>query len=224
MSPALTRRLRDAVPDARLFVMYGQTEATARLTWLPPERLDEKMGSVGVPIPGVEIEVRRDDGTPAPAAEVGDVWARGDNVMLGYWRNAEATGEVLRGGWLKTGDMGHLDADGYLHLSGRRSDMIKTGAHRVHPKDVEEAIAELPQVAEVAVVGIEDELLGQTIKAFVVATAPLAEDQVKAHCLARLAGYKVPRHVTFVESLPKTASGKIRRAELAAHANLQEAT
>lgn len=215
MSPALTARLRAALPHARLFVMYGQTEATARLTWLPPDRLDAKIGSVGIPIPGVEIAVRRDDESPAPAGETGNVWARGDNVMLGYWRNPEASREVLREGWLKTGDMGYLDAEGYLFLSGRRSDMIKTGAHRVHPKDVEEAIAELEQVAEVAVVGIDDELLGQTIRAFVVAQGPLTEDQVRAHCRARLASYKIPKQVVFVAALPRTASGKIRRAELA---------
>jgi long-chain acyl-CoA synthetase len=216
MTPALTRRLRDALPHARLFVMYGQTEATSRLTWLPPERLDEKIGSVGIPVDGVEVRIAREDGDSAQANESGEVWVRGANVMRGYWNNPDATAAVLREGWLRTGDMGHLDAEGYLYLAGRRSDMIKTGAHRVHPNDIEEAIAELPGVNEVAVVGIDDEVLGQVVKAFIVAPGlpPQSENMIKAHCRERLASYKIPRDIEFVPSLPRTASGKIRRAAL----------
>ena len=136
--------------------------------------------------------------------------------MQGYWNNPDATAAVLRDGWLRTGDIGHLDADGFLFLAGRRSDMIKTGAHRVHPGDIEQAIAEIDGVIEAAVVGVDDALLGQVIKAYVV-TATLPErgvERVKAHCRARLAPYKVPRHVEFVTALPRTASGKVRRASL----------
>lgn len=217
MPVATTRRLIAAVPGARLFVMYGQTEATARLTWLPPDLLERKMGSVGVPIAGVEIEIRTAEREPAGTDRVGEVWARGDSVMLGYWRDEAQTAEVLSGGWLKTGDMGRIDSDGYLFLEGRRTDMIKVGAHRIFPKDVEEAIAELPGIAEVAVVGIEDELLGQVIKAFVVRSAGSAVDvmAVQSHCRARLAPFKIPKHVEFVAALPKTSSGKIRRRALA---------
>lgn len=216
MSPALTSRVRQALPHARLFVMYGQTEATARLTYLPPDRLDEKLGSAGIGIPGVEISVRREDGVPAALLEDGEVWARGPNVMLGYWHDEAATAAVIREGWLRTGDVGHLDADGFLFLAGRRTDMIKTGAHRVHPKDVEEAIQEIDGIAEVAVVGIDDELLGQSIKAFVVPApgADIDAMQVRAHCRARLANYKVPKFVEMVDSLPKTTSGKVRKHEL----------
>ncbi|HRN61126.1 MAG TPA: AMP-binding protein [Luteimonas sp.] len=215
MAPALTRQVRAAFPQARLFVMYGQTEASARLTRLAPERLDDKLGSVGTPIAGVEIQVRREDGSEAAPGEPGEVWARGDNVMTGYWDNPEATAATLVDGWLRTGDLGHLDADGFLWLSGRRSDMIKTGAHRVHPQDVEEVIAELPGVREVAVAGVDDALLGQVVAAFLVrdGDAP-SEMAVKAHCRQRLAGYKIPKQVAFVAELPKTASGKIRRAAL----------
>jgi long-chain acyl-CoA synthetase len=218
MTPALTQRLRAALPLAKLYVMYGQTEATARLAWLPPERLDQKLGAVGVPIRGVELAVRHEDGSPAAIDEAGDVWARGPNVMLGYWRNPQASASVLHDGWLKTGDLGRIDAEGFLWLAGRRADMIKTGAHRVHPVDVEEAIAELPGVAEVAVVGIDDALLGQVIRACIVRAGPLDENAVRAHCRARLATYKVPKQVVFVDSLPKTASGKVKRVELAADA------
>ena len=216
MSPTLTRRLRGVLPRARLFVMYGQTEATSRLTWLPPERLDEKLGSAGIPVDGVTLKIVREDGSDADTGEHGEVHVRGANVMRGYWNNPEASAAVLQDGWLRTGDMGHLDADGYLWLTGRRSDMIKTGAHRVHPGDIEDVIAELPGVTEAAVVGIDDGVLGQVIKAFVVAPGlpPHSENLVKAHCRERLASYKIPREIQFVTALPRTASGKIRRAAL----------
>ena len=216
MAPALTRRVHAAFPQARLFVMYGQTEASARLTRLVPERLDDKLGSVGTPIDGVEIRVRRGDGSDAAPGESGEVWARGDNVMTGYWNAPEATAATLVDGWLRTGDLGYLDADGFLWLAGRRSDMIKTGAHRVHPQDVEEVIAELPGVREVAVTGVDDALLGQVVAAFLVRDGDVPNEMaVKAHCRQRLASYKIPKQVAFVAELPRTASGKVRRAALA---------
>ena len=216
MSPTLTRRMRAALPDARLFVMYGQTEATSRLTWLPPERLDEKISSVGIPIDGVQLRIAREDGSDAAIDEPGEVQVRGANVMRGYWNNPDASAAVMHEGWLRTGDMGHLDADGYLFLAGRRSDMIKTGAHRVHPNDIEDVIVELAGVSEAAVIGIDDDVLGQVIKAFVVAPGlPLrSENMIKAHCRERLASYKIPREIEFVSALPRTASGKVRRAAL----------
>ena len=211
MSAALTERVRALLPRARLFVMYGQTEAAARLTYVPPERLSAKLGSVGIAIPGVEIEVRSEQGAPASAP--GEVWARGANVMQGYWKDPQATERVLVDGWLNTGDMGRLDADGFLFLEGRRSDFIKVGAHRVYPRDIESVIEELPGVAEVAVVGTSDDLLGEVIKACIVRDAhtSLTDTAVKAHCRARLANYKIPKVVEFVPALPKTASGKVRR-------------
>ncbi|KIQ98280.1 class I adenylate-forming enzyme family protein [Lysobacter sp. A03] len=224
MAPALIRRLRNAIPHARLFVMYGQTEATARLAWLPPERLDDKPGSAGKAIRGVSIEVRDDAGDSVPAGTPGEVWVRGPNVMAGYWKDPAATALVLRDGWLRTGDMGHLDGEGYLTLDGRRSDMIKTGAHRVHPLDVEEVLFELPGVVDAAVVGVDEPTLGQVVKVFIVAAGdpPLDADLVRAHCRRRLAAYKVPRHVEFVATLPRTASGKVRRALLTKSAPVQE--
>lgn len=216
MPAAITQRLREALPKASVFVMYGQTEATARLSYLPPEHLERKLGSVGIAIPGVALEVRNEQGSAAAIDEVGEVWARGPNVMLGYWRNELATAGVKRDGWLKTGDLGRMDSDGYLYLVGRRSDMIKSGAHRIHPQDIEDVIAELPQVREVAVVGVDDPILGQAIRAFVALAdaAMLTPMQIQAHCRERLANYKIPKIVTMVASLPRTASGKIRRAEL----------
>jgi acyl-CoA synthetase (AMP-forming)/AMP-acid ligase II len=214
MSPAQAERLRRALPSARLFVMYGQTEATARLTYLPPEHLDARPGSVGRALRGVEIEIRGEEGRVLAPGHDGEVWVRGGNVMAGYWNDPVATAAVLRDGWLRTGDVGRVDADGYLYLAGRRSDIIKTGAHRVHPLEIEEALLELPWVAEVAVTGVDDPVLGQVIKAHVVASGAGDANAVRAHCRARLAPHKVPRLVEFVPSLPKTLSGKIHRAAL----------
>jgi long-chain acyl-CoA synthetase len=206
MSPALAAKVRAALPNAKLYVMYGQTEATSRLTYLPPERLDDKAGSVGIPIPGVEIEIRD-----------GEVWARGANIMQGYWRNEAATRAALKDGWLRTGDVGHLDEQGFLFLDGRRSDIIKTGANRVHPGEIEEVVAELAGVVEVAAGSIEDEVLGQAIVVCVVRdiTSTLSTEHIKAHCRARLPGYKIPKAVRFVTALPRTDTGKVRRFELA---------
>ena len=217
MRPALIEHFRRAWPKTRFFVMYGQTEATARLTYLPPERLEQKLGSAGIPIPDVRIEIRDETGAPVPVGSVGEIYASGPNVMQGYWNDPRATEQVLRDGWLKTGDLALMDEDGYVYIQGRSSDMIKTGAHRINPADIEEVIAELDGVAEVAAVGVPDEILGQVVKAVIVAGAPTAPTAtaIKAHCHARLASYKVPRQVEFVAQLPKTASGKIRRYLLA---------
>ncbi|MBJ7574512.1 class I adenylate-forming enzyme family protein [Luteimonas sp. MC1828] len=212
---AFARRLRAALPGAALIVMYGQTEATSRLAWLPAARLDEKPGSAGQAIAGVTLEVRNEAGAPLPPGRAGEVWAKGDNVMSGYWNDAMASAAVLHEGWLRTGDMGHLDDEGFLFLAGRRSDMIKTGAHRVHPLEVEEVLIELPGVVEAAVVGVDHDVLGQVVKAYVVGDGrTLDANAVRAHCRARLAAHKVPRLVEFASELPRTASGKVRRVEL----------
>lgn len=220
---ALARRLRSAIPGADLIAMYGQTEATARLAWLPPARFDDKPGSAGRAIDGVVLEVRDAAGRRLPPGRTGEVWARGGNVMAGYWNDPAATAMVLRDGWLRTGDMGHLDDEGFLFLAGRRSDMIKTGAHRVHPLEVEEAIRELAGVVDVAVAGFDDPVLGQVVKAFVVGDGRgIDANAVRAHCRALLPTHKVPKHVEFVASLPRTDSGKIRRATLGEPIPMQE--
>jgi acyl-CoA synthetase (AMP-forming)/AMP-acid ligase II len=217
MSPADVERMRAELPHVRFFVMYGQTEATARLSYLPPDRLQDKLGSCGIPIPGVELEIRGKHGAPLKAGETGEIWARGDNVMLGYWRNADATREVLREGWLRTGDLGCRDEDGFLFIRDRVSDMIKSGAHRISPGEIEEVIAELAGVAEVAVVGVPDRILGQCVHAVIVPARPGSVDEraVKRHCMKNLAQHKVPKSVKFVRGLPRGGSGKIQRHLLA---------
>jgi acyl-CoA synthetase (AMP-forming)/AMP-acid ligase II len=215
MSRSLITSLRSALPSTRVFVMYGQTEATARLSYLSPDDLEARLGSVGKPLDGVSLEIRMKNGDTADSCEVGEIWVQGPNVMLGYWRDDTASSSVLVDGWLKTGDLGHKDVDGYLHIDGRITDMIKTGAHRVSPADVEEAIAELDGVDEVAVVGVDDELLGQAIHAWVVrGLESLTERDVFNHCRQNLALYKLPKKICFLDQLPKTASGKVQRHRL----------
>lgn len=216
MPPAVAERLQQALPQAGVVIMYGQTEATARISWLPPDRLASKAGSVGIGIHGVTLTIRREDGSEALPGETGEVCVSGPNVMLGYWNDPAATAAVLKDGWLHTGDMGYLDEDGFLFLAGRRTDMIKTGAHRVYPQDIEAVIMEIPGVVECAVIGMDDDVLGEAVKALVV-TSPGVEidpQRIKAHCRANLANYKVPKVVEFRSSLPRTASGKIQRQML----------
>lgn len=214
MPRGLSAWLRQELPAARLFLMYGQTEATARITYLPPERLSEKPASVGIPIEGVELEIVR-AGAPAAPMEIGEIRIRGPNVMLGYWQDAQASAQALRDGWLYTGDLGHRDAEGFLYIDGRLSDLIKTGPYRVSAAEIEEVIASLAGVQEVAVTAIADEVLGHTLKAVVVADAELDARRIQTHCRTQLASYKVPRVIELASSLPRTASGKVRRSGLA---------
>jgi acyl-CoA synthetase (AMP-forming)/AMP-acid ligase II len=216
MAPDLTRRLVEALPGRRIFVMYGATEASARLSYLPPEDLMRKLGSVGRAIPGVTLDVLRDDGSVAAPGEVGEVVARGDNIMEGYWNDPDETARVLDAKGYHTGDLGSFDDEGFLWLAGRSREQIKSGAHRIHPKEIEEAILEHPAVHEAAVIGVPDETLGESIRAFVVlrAGAPEDEDSVLAHCRSRLPGYKVPKRVVFRDELPKGPTGKILKREL----------
>ncbi len=146
-----TRELSEILSGTEIYIMYGQTEATARLTYLPPEDLFKKPGSIGKPVPGVEIELIK-----TKDVEEKEIVCRGGNVMVGYWNNPEETKKVLRGGRLYTGDIARMDDEGYLYIMGRKSDMIKSGAHRISSKEIEEVILEMPEVHEVAVVGIED--------------------------------------------------------------------
>jgi long-chain acyl-CoA synthetase len=218
LAPAYIKKLREELPHVRFFVMYGQTEAAPRLAYLPPEKLEHKLGSAGIPIPDVQLEIRDERGNPVPYGVVGEIYARGPNVMLGYWNDPQATAEVIKNGWLKTGDLALMDEEGYIFIQGRSGDMIKSGGHRIHPRDIEDAIAEIDDVSEVAVVGVSDEILGEAIKAVLVVRPDAVLDTVtvKAHCQHRLPAYKVPKYIVFDTQLPRTPSGKIKRYLLAA--------
>ena len=217
MSPALTRRLREALPGRiELYVMYGQTEASARLSWLPPDRLADKIGSIGVGIPGVNLEVRRPDGSVCDTDEEGEIVASGPNIMRGYWNDPEETAKVLFPDGLHTGDLGYRDADGFIFIVDRAKNMIKAGANRVSAKEIEDAILELESVVEACVIGVPDELLGEAIEAWVVVRDASDRDEqaILRHCLSRLAQFKVPRKIQFTDALPKNSFGKVIKREL----------
>jgi malonyl-CoA/methylmalonyl-CoA synthetase len=159
---------------------------------------------VGHPLPGVEVRLGEED----------EVLLRGGQVFSGYWRNPGATAEALHGGWLRTGDVGEIDADGSLAIRGRLKELIITGGLNVYPREVEVVLEQHPAVAEVAVAGLPSERWGEEVTAFVVARSPVAEDELVAHARARLAAYKCPRAIRFVASLPRNALGKVLRTEL----------
>ncbi len=217
MGVELTRALRALLPAADIIIMYGQTEASARLSYLPPADLERKLGSAGIAIPGVELRVMDGDGEELPRGQVGEIVARGPNIMAGYWQDPEATARALRPEGLRTGDLARMDEEGFLFIQGRESEMIKSGAHRVGPQEIEAAVARHPGVQECAVVGVPDDLLGEAIAAFVVpaeGAEPLSTRALLATCHRHLPRFKMPAHVRVVSSLPRTPSGKVRKAAL----------
>jgi long-chain acyl-CoA synthetase len=217
MAPDTIAWARNAFRPAKLFVMYGQTEATARLSYLPPERSEEKKGSIGIPIPGVELAVVDESGRVLPAGETGHLVARGGNVTLGYLDDPEETAAILHDGWLWTGDLAHRDADGFFFHQGRSKEILKIGGHRASPIEIEHVVAEHPAVAEAAVIGASDALMGEVPAAFVVlqpGQTTTAED-IRKFCRERMPLYKIPVSVTFVEALPRNEAGKLLRGELA---------
>jgi long-chain acyl-CoA synthetase len=199
----------------RILEGYGLTEASPVVS---AHRLSgpRKLGSVGRAIPGVTISIQDDDGRPLPVDEVGEVCVKGPNVMAGYYRNAEETARTVRDGWLHTGDMGRLDADGFLFIVERKKDLIIRGGFNIYPREVEEALYAHPLVAEAAVVGMKDPVMGEDVVAFVVLKdgARASAEEVGAFCESRLARFKCPKQVRFVDSLPKSPIGKILRKEL----------
>lgn len=217
--------LRAFLPQARLYIMYGQTECT-RATWLPPEEIDLRRGSVGVAIPGTYAEVIDEAGEPLPAGTVGELVISGPHVMRGYWQNEGATRRALRPAphtgalRLHTGDLFMADADGYLTFVARMDDIIKSRGEKVAPKAVEDVLCRMPGIAEALVVGVPDDVLGQVVKAVVVATDPaLTERDVMRFCAKNLEDHMVPKLVEFRDALPKTDSGKASRRLAAEPAN-----
>jgi long-chain acyl-CoA synthetase len=195
---------------------YGLTETAPVVTFSPPVEGYAFDGSVGLPVPSVEISLRDDAGEEvAPGAE-GELWVRGPNVMRGYWNAPEETGRALdAGGWLKTGDIARLTGEGRVVLVDRKKDMILVSGFNVYPAEVEEVIATHPGVAEVAVVGVPHEAAGEAVRAFVVRKDPdLTEDDIVRHCHGLLTAYKRPHAVVFRDSLPRSSVGKILRREL----------
>ncbi len=217
------RRALDVI-GYRLAQIYGQGESPMTITSLaksrfprPSEpRFAERLASVGLPFANVEVRVADADGAPLPAGEGGEILVRGDSVMRGYWRDAEATAETLRGGWLHTGDIGAFDEDGYLTLKDRSRDVIISGGVNIYPREVEEVLLTHPGIAEAAVIGRPDREWGETVLACVVAEPghAVTVDGLDRHCLERIARFKRPREYVFLETLPKNSYGKVLKTAL----------
>jgi fatty-acyl-CoA synthase len=198
---------------------YGMTEAAPSCTVLDSADVERKIGSAGKPVFFTDVRVFRPDGGEAGVDEIGEVVVQGPNVMAGYWNDPERTAEVLVDGWYRTGDAGSFDDEGFLYIRDRYKDMIISGGENIYPAEVESALLELPGVLEAAVIGVPDPKWGEVGLALVV-PAPGASDDPEALGAAlreRLAGFKVPRRFEFVDELPKTATGKIRKSDLRDH-------
>ncbi len=202
---------------------YGLSEASPVLTLNPPLRA--KPGAIGVPVPSTEIKCVDDNGRETPIGKPGELIARGPQIMTGYWNQPEETREVLRDGWLYTGDIATMDEEGYLTIVDRRKDMILVSGFNVFPNEIEAVLAQLPEVKECAVIGVPDDGTGEAVKAFIVPRDPsLDVETVRAFCKTRLTAYKVPKFVAFREDLPKTNVGKILRRELRQEAHCEPGT
>jgi long-chain acyl-CoA synthetase len=206
----LERRL----PQVELREGYGLTETSALVSTNPPGRI--RLGSVGLPVPGCDLRVVDDDDRELPVGEVGEICCRSPFVMEGYWRAPELTEEAMRGGWFHTGDLGRVDADGYLYVVDRKKDLIIRGGFNVFPRDVEDALLEHPAVAFAGVVGRPDERHGEEVVAFVALRngSAVAPEDLVAFAKERIGGYKYPREVRIVPDVPLTPVGKIDRKAL----------
>jgi acyl-CoA synthetase (AMP-forming)/AMP-acid ligase II len=215
------RRLCALFPQATLFSMYGLTECK-RVTYLPPDQLGMRPTSVGRGMPNEEVWLVNDAGERLPNGSTGELVIRGSNVMRGYWEKPEETAKRLRPGpspgemLLYSGDLFRTDEEGWLYFVARRDDIIKSRGEKVSPREVENAIYSLDGVLDAAVIGVDDPILGQAVKAFVVQKEgyQLTERDVIRHCLSHLENFMAPKHVEFVADLPKTDTGKIKKTGL----------
>ena len=201
--------------DCIILEGYGLSETSPVASFNHPDR-ERKPGSIGTPIEGVEMKVVDDDDNDVPQGEVGEIVIRGHNIMKGYWNRADATEEVMRGGWFHSGDMATVDEDGYFFIVDRKKDMIIRGGYNVYPREIEEVLYEHPAVSEAAVIGVPDDSLGEEVAAMVVLKdgAQASEDDIRAYAKERVAAYKYPRKVWFSDELPKGPTGKILKREI----------
>ena len=224
-SPIAEDTLRKAVAAFKcdFAQAFGMTETVAVLTWLSPADHRRALGgdtylllAAGRPALGTELRIVDEDGNDLPNGEVGEVLARGPQLMRGYWNMPDESAEALRGGWMHTGDAGKLDDEGYLFIMDRVKDMIVSGGENVYPRAVEDALFQHPAVADVAVIGIPDEQWGETVKAIVVLRdgESATDEELMEFCDGRLGGFQRPRSVDFIAELPRNASGKVLKREL----------
>ncbi|WP_016589246.1 long-chain-fatty-acid--CoA ligase FadD, partial [Yersinia pestis] len=193
---------------------YGLTECSPLVTGNPYD-LKHYSGSIGLPVPSTDVRLRDDDGNDVELGKPGELWVRGPQVMLGYWQRPDATDDVLKDGWLATGDIATMDEDGFLRIVDRKKDMILVSGFNVYPNEIEEVVALHAKVLESAVIGVPNEVSGEAVKVFVVKNdASLTPEELLTHCRRYLTGYKVPKIVEFRDELPKSNVGKILRREL----------
>jgi len=218
------------LPWVRFINAFGQTETASTITALGPEdhiiegteeerekKLKRLTSSIGRPLPDVEIKIVDEEGNPLPPNQTGEIWARGPRVMTGYWKDDQKTAETITpDGWLRTGDMGWMDEEGYIYLAGRADDMIIRGGENISPEEVEDVIESHPKVEEAAVIGVPDPEWGQEPRAIVVVKRgeTVTSEEIIEYCRLRLAGFKRPRSVIFVPSLPRNPMGKVLRKKL----------
>jgi long-chain acyl-CoA synthetase len=210
------------VMGQRFAQIYGQGESPMTITALPRQvladtnhpRWGERLASVGVAAGGVEVRVVNAEGETVPSGTVGEVLVRGDVVTAGYWRNPDASAQALRGGWLWTGDLGAFDADGFLTLHDRSKDVVISGGTNIYPREVEEVLLLYPAVSEVCVIGRPDAAWGEVVVAYVVTRTAVSAAELQEHCLQHLARFKRPKHICFVDALPKNNYGKVLKTAL----------
>ena len=221
MAATLKKELRKTLPlHTRIIIMYGATEASARLTYLDPEFFDSKMGSIGKPIPGVTISVLDEMGKAVPDGVEGELVAKGPNIMRGYWKDPLDTARVIDQNGYHTGDIGYRDSQGFLYVQRRKDGLLKVGGHRINPVEVEDFLLSTDLLIESAVLGLPDPLMGTRLVAVVVPKEENCQNKVlMERCANALPSHKCPSELLIVRALPKNANGKIDRdkcAELAA--------
>jgi fatty-acyl-CoA synthase len=212
----LINRIKEKFPNAWFADAYGLTETVSGDTFLSRDKMIEKIGSVGKPVVQLRVRIVDEEGKDVPAGSLGEIVLRGPKVFKGYWKNPEATAEAIKNGWFHTGDIGTLDAEGYLYIVDRKKDIIISGGENIASLEVERAIYELPQVLETAVVGIPHPKWQEIPIAYVVAKKgeTITAEAIIEHCSKKLAKFKVPKMVEFIDALPRNPSGKVLKRQL----------
>lgn len=216
MAPAVQKEVVKAFDPAKIIIMYGATEAAPRLSWLDPDLLFRKWGSIGIPVDNVDLLIVDSEGNELPRGEEGEIAARGSNIMQGYWKDPKETSMVLKHGMYFTGDLGKQDDEGFFYVVGRSKDIIKVKGFRVGAKEIEEAILEINEVHETAVIGVDDPILGEAVMALIIPKEKewSDSDKIMQHLKKKLTPFKLPKYIEFRDSFPKNESGKILKTKL----------